>query len=320
MSFFYIINSIVYLSAITNLIKYFYPEKYDTCMNSLKCTFTKLSINAGYQLIYYYSKIQLCIVKIKITFNKFIKYYTTDTIDLMDVLKEYFLSDFFYYNNNDEFLYYIKDGQIIDSCFTHLIEKKKDISYDFLLYIHGINGILNKNIPSCLDYQHTNYKFIQIMIELNNKHSFEIHLSNSEYNYYIVNNIIDSYFILYFLRTHYTNKVSNYENEFLLNYSLNVIDNNIILLTIDNTDVITFDVDDYYLTKCNCKEECNEIDKDECKNNYECSECEKIEVSKKNALLLEAENRKITELMFSSDSKIDSCLENIVDNDFIMDY
>jgi len=310
MSIFYIINSIVYLSAISNLLKYFYPEKYDIFMNALNFTFTKLSINAGYQVIYYYSKLQLHIVKIKITFNKFMEYYTMDTIDFIDVLKEYFLSDFGY-NNKDEFLYYIKDGQIIHSCFTHLIEKKKDINYDFLLYNHGINGILNKNVPSCLDYQDTNCKFIQIIIEFSDKYNFEIHFSNSEYNYYIVNNFIDSSFILYFLRTHYTSKVSKYENDFLLNYILNIVDNNITLLTIDNTDIITFDFDKYYLTKSKCKEQCDEIDKDK---------CEKAEVSKKDGLLLEAENRKVSELMFSSDSKIDSVLENIVDNDFIMEY
>jgi len=315
MSIFYIINFIVYLNAVTNLMKYFYPEKYQIFMDSLKSVFYKLSINIGYQVIYYYSKVQLYTIKIKITFNKFMEYYTTDNINLMDFLKEYFLNDFINANNKDEFLYYIKDGKIIDYCFTHLIGEKKEINnddYDFLLYNHGINGILNKSIPSCLDYKHTNCKFIQIMIEFNDKYSFEIHLLNSEYNYYIVNNFIDSSFILYFLRTHYTSKVSKYENEFLLNYTLNIIDSNINLLTIDNTDIITFDLYKYYLNKCNCKEVCPVKDKDECEKEEE--------ISKKDILLLEAENRKVSELMFSSDSKIDYILENIVDNDFIMDY
>jgi hypothetical protein len=245
------------------------------------------------------------------------EYYTTDNIDLMDFLKEYFFNDFVY-DNKDEFLHYIKDGKIIDSCFTHLIGKKKEINndeYDFLLYNHGINGILNKSIPSCIDYQYTNCKFIQIMIEFHDTYSFEIHLLNSEYNYYIVNNFIDSSFILYFLRTHYTSKVSKYENEFLLNYTLNIIDSNINLLTIDNTDIITFDLYKYYLTKlnkCNSKEVFTVKDKDKCEKEEE--------ISIKDVLLLEAENRKVSELMFSSDSKIDCVLENIVDNDFIMDY
>jgi len=316
MSIFYIINSIVYISGICNLIKYFYPEKYDDFMNSVKTVFTKSCISTGYHLIYYYSKIQLCIVKIKISFHRIAEYYSMDTIDLMNVLKEYFLCDF-YNNDKDEFLYYVKDGKITDSCFTHLIEKKKEddneCKYDFLLYNHGVDGILYKNIPSCINYQCTNYKFIQIMIEFKDKNSFEIHLSNSEYNYYIVNNFINSSFILYFLRTHYTYQVSNYENEFLLNYSLNIIDNNITLLTIYNTDMITFDVDKYYLTNCKCKQECDETYHDE---------CEKTEtLLKKDSLLLEAENRKVSEFMFSSDSKIDnSLLENTLEDDFIMEY
>ena len=75
---------------------------------------------------------------------------------------------------------------------------------------------------------------------------------------------------------------------------------------------VLFDLYKYHLNKCNCKEVCPVKDKDECEKEEE--------ISKKDILLLEAENRKVSELMFSSDSKIDYGLENIVDNDFIMDY
>ena len=335
MTLFYIINLIVYLHTVSEIIKYLYPDNYNEFMNMFKNITIKLATNTVYKTIYYYSILQLWSIKLKINFNKFTEHYRINNVGFFDVLKDYFLNDFINDYDKDEYLYYIKDGKIIDSCFTHLIEKNKDIIYDFILYTNNNCGIINKKIPYHLNYEYTSYKFIQITIEFENN-SMEIHLSNNDYNYYIVNNFIDSSFILYFLRTHYTNDVYQFENSYLLNYKLSIIDYDVNFFEIDNTQTITFNENKYHVSEKQNKNIDNVIDNDEIEIN-EFNAMEEIidsihnikyEISNTSAIksdvLLEAENRKITDSMFFSEpkkDKLNELLEDVsIENEFIMDF
>lgn len=332
MAIFYIINLIVYLHTSSEIIKYLYPNIYHGFVNKLKSVTIKVGTNTIYKTIYYYSILQLWSIKLKINFNKFTEHYKIHNIGFFDVLKNYFLSDFINDYDTDEYLYYVKDGIIIDSCFTHLIEKNKDIVYDFILYNNNNCGIINKKIPYHLNYEFTSYKFIQIMIDFQDN-NMEIHLSNNDYNYYIVNNFIDSSFILYFLRTHYTSQVYQYDNNYLLNYKLTIIDYDVNFFEIDNTQTITFKENKYDVSEKQNKNIDNNIEI------YEINEFNAIEElidsihnikyeisntsSIKSDIILEAENRKVTDSMFFSQpkkDKLNELLEDDIENEFIMDF
>jgi hypothetical protein len=96
----------------------------------------------------------------------------------------------------------------------------------------------------------------------------------------MVNNWIDDLFILHLLKLYY--KMDHYSNEYLLNYRLNIIDQDVNILSLDNSDIIHFEYNNYVIKK---------------KNQSIC-------------LLEEAKRRKITDSMIFNNSLDDDIIEN----------
>ena len=59
-----------------------------------------------------------------------------------------------------------------------------------------------------------------------------LHFTTDKYNYLIVNNNIDKYFINYFLKTHYSELVKDLEIE---KYIIRIVDHNVNIIEFDNT-------------------------------------------------------------------------------------
>jgi hypothetical protein len=63
----------------------------------------------------------------------------------------------------------------------------------------------------------------------------------------MVNNWIDDLFILHLLKLYY--KMEHYSNEYLLNYRLSIIDQDVNIIDVDNTDIIHFELNKYVIKK-----------------------------------------------------------------------
>jgi hypothetical protein len=195
-----------------NIIYYLYPEYYE-----------KIIILILYNCVFYYSKIQMYFMKLN-----FIKSYF--------LIKPYDIE-------------FIQNGQIVYKTYKsklELITEKEIPSFDFIIYSDNqlyndipVNKIIYYSIPQDFNYIKTNFKFIVIQL-LHQNITNNIVLSNNKYNYYIINNLINDKFLLYFL-----NNVENYNITKLTDYNLQIMDHNINQFSLSPTDNLLFNKDDY---------------------------------------------------------------------------
>ena len=184
-----------------------------------------LLYSISYNSIYYYSKLQLKIMK---TRNNSLSY--AKTIPFLNNLLTYFKPDKSIYT-------YTTINEHFSICSKH--DREKNIDYKII-----INEILNdeekKNIESS-NIEEANYKFIMTEITIHNK-KFVIQFKTDKYNYLIVNNGLDSVFIEYFLKTHYSEMVKDLE---IKNYTIKIIDHNVNIVEFDETKILYIEKNEY---------------------------------------------------------------------------
>lgn len=144
---------------------------------------------------------------------------------------------------------FIQNGQIVYKTYKSklkLITEKEIPSFDFIIYSDNqlyndipVNKIIYYSIPNDFNYIKTNFKFIVIQL-LHQNITNNIVLSNNKYNYYIVNNLINDKFLLYFL-----NNVDNYNITKLTDYNLQIMDHNINQFSLSPSDTLLFNKEDY---------------------------------------------------------------------------
>jgi len=88
----------------------------------------------------------------------------------------------------------------------------------------------------------TTYYFIDVSVEYNNK-TYPILLKTKEYSFYISGNIIDKYFIQYYLEQFNDGFIGNNNFE----YKLNIVDDNANILLLTEKDVIILNKSNYTL-------------------------------------------------------------------------
>lgn len=277
-----------YTFALQQFCKIWFPTTYNQTYNLLRVNTEKTSIFLIYYYIYIYSKLQILFRKSSNNINEFLIYLNIDLVYIKDFLKDFIIFDDKLFNNEKyNYISFIKDGEITNSIIINNNDKKDILEkspsqYDFLIYYNFENNTCNSmyhSIPDKFKYEYTNYKFIQIEVILSDK-CFFIELSNNHYNFYMENNWVDDLFILHLLKLYY--KMDYYTNEYLLNYRLSIIDQDVNILEVDNTDIIYFELNKYVIKK---------------KNQTKC-------------ILEEAKNRKITETMKFSQNDLDVIVEN----------
>ena len=91
-------------------------------------------------------------------------------------------------------------------------------------------------------YEESSFKFISINLTYNNK-TYPIYLKNAEYNYYIVNNVIDKVFFQYYLVNILKVVLLEQLNDF--SYILEIMDHNVNMFSLNETQYIIFKKDDY---------------------------------------------------------------------------
>ena len=91
-------------------------------------------------------------------------------------------------------------------------------------------------------YEESSFKFISINLTYNSN-TYPIYLKNEEYNYYIVNNIIDKIFVQYYLVN--ILKVNLLVQLHDFRYILEFIDHNVNMVSLNETQYIIFKKEDY---------------------------------------------------------------------------
>lgn len=293
---YYILDFILYIHAISLILKFFCPITYELYLNRLKTYFQNTVIVIGFNCIYLYSRAQLFLVKLMIEVNAFIEYFNLN--ELLDV-----------WNGGDgltndkvKFISFIKNGLVVNNYFldNSIFEKNalinKNIDFDLIAYFTFIFDqsnfiVLYHSIPDNLEYRQVNYKFIQIEIVLEDI-CFNIKLSNERYNFYVVNNKIDCEFILYLLKNYYIDKINSLSNDELLNYKINIIDQDVNKIELDRNKTLTFQENNYILTEA-----------------QETPETQETKVD----ILLEAQNRKVTDSIVFSENEEEQ--KNVVEQE-----
>ena len=210
--------------------------------------YNKFVYTTSFNIIYYYTKVELSIAKLKNYLHKI----------NVQIFGEQINSDMNPLTNTVEF---IKNGNVIlrsHSCGLAKdiqIFKSNNILYDFILYTHIETDknttytnkiqLLNDNIS--LAYRRTNYKFLTIECMLNTCDAeFKIYLQTSDYNFYIENAIINKPFIFFFLKEYHSRHINNITFD-KLSYRLTIIDHNINCLTLNSDQKMTLQKDSYII-------------------------------------------------------------------------
>ena len=226
----FFIDSAIGMFIFTQIFIYFnliYYKKYGIIPNYL----LNLSYSISYNSIYYYSKLQLGFIKTQNIITNYAK-----SVPFLNNLLTYF--------NPEKSIYtYTIINEHFAICSKH--NREKNMDYKII-----INEILNdeekKNIENSV-IEEANYKFIMTEIIIADK-KFIIHFTTDKYNYLIINNGLDSEFIVYFLKTHYNEFIKDLDLV-VEKYTIKIIDHNVNIVEFDNTKLLCIEKDDYIITE-----------------------------------------------------------------------
>jgi hypothetical protein len=204
-----------------------FPEKYN-----------EFFIDLSYQVIYIFSKGQIILLKTFNSINKYIdnnsylKYIKTEIFNKMDViqneicqiksngeiyLKKIVNTEEIYFDNDNDSIYIYSDnkGRMESNC---------------------VNKVILHSQPFIFNYEVSNIKFILFEVKIGDK-SFKIDLKTDKYNFYVVNNIIDKRFLLYFLNDYQFCNLYDYHNNEKIH--VKIIDQNVNLKEFEISDIQT---------------------------------------------------------------------------------
>ena len=154
--------------------------------------YNNLLVSLIYQGVYYYTSLEML-------YLKFYKSNSKKNIDLPSTIE------------------YVKNGKI---------SKSPEIC-DFIIYSENNHKKIVKPIFEKTPCVKSAVSFILFTIEINNTIT-SLNLVGDDYNYYVSGNVIDNQFLWYFLNKHYNLKLTSP----LINYTLNIIDNNVNIYSI----------------------------------------------------------------------------------------
>ena len=100
------------------------------------------------------------------------------------------------------------------------------------------------------NYEASNVKFILVEVKIDDK-TFKVELKTDESNYYIINNIFDKNFFIYYLQYYRLHNLSKEDVEKIDKLSVKLIDHNVNIVNLEITDkhYIVIEKDSYIYTK-----------------------------------------------------------------------
>ena len=256
---------IIYLTLSAILIKqvysFLFPRDYEVIvnivenrMNNLKEHLEPQIMSLGYNLLYYYSLAQIYI-------NKFITF-ASPHISVLWIALTNFLGE------NKLIVTVIvigiyKDGTIVNQIIMNrhnynnslntIEESVNKENYDFIIVTDKkddckqFNKIHYNKIPPTLDdYKHSNIRFFTLDLSYKNE-TYSIDLLNESGNHYIVNNVLNKEFFNYYL----TNILNIEIDENNFNYKVVLVDHNVNMVELTETDYLIIKENDYEIKKIN---------------------------------------------------------------------
>jgi len=235
-SFTFILNSTGILF-LTEYLRRKFPSQYDIVMTEFY-----------FAAIFLYTK---CEVLVKNTLKKITNRYP----DLLSSIKKKMADFNIFAKKEPEYIVeMVKNGEVVigfteeqiaDPNFT--LPQQDGDAYDFFIfcdYQNSLNGCIGKiigrnftdlNLVSVT----SSVKFIlaEITIGLDSEieKSIKVSFCTDEYNYLMVNNVIDKKFMQYFLKKHYNSEIGDNDRHLLQSYKLTLIDGNVKVTTLDQT-------------------------------------------------------------------------------------
>jgi len=182
---------------------------YQFCKKSYQGEFNEQYTNIAYTTIYIYSHVQIMGIRIYKYVYPFIKLTSTSVVS---ILKKYNVI-----NETIVFhpIQFYKNGSLIlkkTISFSNFIQNQNELleieidkkDYNFMIYSDCSNYPFNNivyydDVPEIFSYNVSNIKFLALALTFNNV-EYDIKLQTTEHNYYIVNNIINQSFLLYFMK------------------------------------------------------------------------------------------------------------------------
>jgi hypothetical protein len=201
-----------------------YPQEYENFV-----------VGLSMKMIYIYSKIQIIYNKCSNKMNSYINenkfnifsnvvkneiYQIQNGIIYTKFTAPNVLEQFVHFNlvddfNNKLFIYSDNNNPLEGNCINKII--------------------LNENNLS-LKYDISSIKFILLEVSINNK-TYKITLKNDTYNYYIVDNVFDKKFFIYYLKNYNTDTLSNEDMDSIKDkIKIKLIDNNVNVRELEITD------------------------------------------------------------------------------------
>lgn len=213
-----IFKSVIFMYLLNNYLKHNYPEKH-----------AEFLIAISFNTIYIVSVVQ-------IKFKKMIKYINQTNPKLLEFFNKY---------KNIKDVEFILDGKVFysttrENIVNHIVHNVKE---DFIIYSDYVttnnNECTNKKIMIINEittdkdfiYEVSNVKFMLCELVIGEK-TYKINLKSDKYNYYLVDNIINKKFIIYYLIEFYNEDFNKSIDKFILK----LIDHNVNMCEIDITD------------------------------------------------------------------------------------
>jgi hypothetical protein len=210
-----------------------FPEKYN-----------ELCISFSYELIHLYSKGQLL-------YKKTIAHLNTNP-----KIKE-LINKIYKKNPQKNEICQFKDD------YTSIVKYYTDIAETYLdhdkssLYIYSdnenstdvntcVNKVLMHSQPFSSKYEVSNIHFLLVEVNVN-ENKYKINLKTDDFNYYIVDNVLDLKFFKYYLHNYNIHKFTDEERNQILSLKVKVIDQNVAIKEIEVTEdrFIIIKKDDY---------------------------------------------------------------------------
>ncbi len=218
----------VFLLLLNDYVKRTYPEKYES-----------LLVEIPLKMIYIYSNCQIIYGKLQRKMNEFIENNPQVKKVINDIYKlggkealeiEYII-------NGEVFATYKRNPTLSD---VTVHEDAMFIFSDLSTNEQRVNKkILQSDIN--FNYKISNIQFILLELKLvfktaDKENSYKIVLKTDEYNYYIVNNILDSKFFKYYLRKYYSDTVTSETLANIEKMNVKLIDQDVNIKTFDLTE------------------------------------------------------------------------------------
>ena len=220
---------------LNDYVKRNYPERYEN-----------LLIEIPLHLIYFYSKCQIMYAKLKKIVKEFIE---------ANPPIQKFINDIYKSKSEIYEIEYVNGEVVSKYKRTQSLPDRTENDGSLVIYSNlGTNDkCLNKKIIPLeinFDYQISKIQFILVELKFesdNDTKSCKIVLKNDTYNYYIIDNILDKKFFVYYLRKYEPSIATNSELNTVKEFIVKIIDHNVNvgLFTITDAQFITIKENDY---------------------------------------------------------------------------